>query len=225
MIVPVVFQWMQLNGPQISTISDAIAEYLKNMFDTKLDYLNNLSVETASNDHLTFLGTLAGFVRPNVAEVQKQYFMFSQDAVPVSEHSFSDPSDLTKPHGVLSGDIKVEGDTSILDTEHYRALLRAFIHSEGEIGSLVLLDDICAELSKLDAPLVAPFYRFNFQPEHGGAGDVELELGYDNQWENATHVFSIIRSLADSLYFPVPIIIPVLNESTPTTSPEVVENK
>lgn len=228
MIVPVAFQWRQLDGPQITTISNAIADYLKEMFDTKLDYLNTLNVDTATDEHLSFLGILAGFVRPNTAEVKKQYLVFTSQPEDMSEHGFSDPAHPEYPHGVFSAGTNEKGTSSILDTEHYRALLKAFVKgtNQGELGSLALLDDICYELSQLDAPEVDPFYTFDLAPNNQDIGSVVIDLGDESQWNNSTHVYAVLRSLADTAYAPVPTIYINMRDApdTESTSPEVPVN-
>ena len=78
MILPIRYMWEQLDGPQVSALSNALFEYWKSVFDVKLDYFNNISVNTASDIHLTLLGLLSGLIRPNISEPDREYFYFTE---------------------------------------------------------------------------------------------------------------------------------------------------
>lgn len=208
MILPVRFFWEQLDGPQVNALMDAIYEYFKSMFDDKLDYLNTLNIESANDSHLTFLGMLANFTRPIITVPDKDFFFLTEDVETGSDHGFAS-LDNRLVGGRLTG---IEGATTearALNTEHYRALLRAFIQGDGEIGSLQLLDDICYELTKLDLPNTTPFYRFEFMegddiPEGRAPGDVYVDIGTLDDWSNPMHIYAVLRGLAKSSYWPVP---------------------
>lgn len=208
MILPVKFLWEQLDGPQIKAIEEATFEYFKQMLDPKLDYLDNLSVETANDAHLTFLGILANFVRPVITVPDKDFFFLTEDVEHNSSHGFSSIGDRTVG-GRLTEVAGASTEARPLNTEHYRLLLKAYIENEGELGGLKLLDDICYELSKLDQPSITPFYRFEFMegdniPKGRGPGDVYIDIGSLDNWNNPMQVYAILRGLAKSTYWPVP---------------------
>ena len=79
MILPVKFLWEQLDGPQITAIENALFQYFTDIFDTKLDYLSTMNVDTANDSHLTFLGILANFVRPVITVPDREFFYFTND--------------------------------------------------------------------------------------------------------------------------------------------------
>lgn len=229
MILPIRYLWEQLNGPQATSICKAIEEYWAAIFDDKLDYFNNLSIETANDAHLTLFGLLSGLVRPTISEPDREYFYFTENAESGVSHGFSD---LANPS--LGGRFsKLDAGSGIhnvsLDTEHYRALLRAWTQGDGEIGSLELLDDICAELSKLDlGPDEEPFYRFSFMygddiPQDRAPGDVFLDMRSMDAWHNPLHIYAVLNGVANSVYAPQPRIFISLGASgrvsTPVISP------
>lgn len=227
MILPVRYLWQQLNGPQTRGLCKAIEEYWKTIFDTKLDYFNNLSIETANDDHLTLFGLLSGLVRPTISEPDRDYFYFTENAEQEVSHGFSDLADLS-----IGGKFsKLDSGGGIhnvsLDTEFYRALLRAWTTGEGEIGSLMLLDDICAELTKLDiGEETEPFFRFSFMegddiPADRAPGDVFIDMRSMSQWHNPLHVYAVLNGIGDSVYAPQPRLFISLGASGRVANPIV----
>lgn len=223
MILPVRYMWEQLNGPQASGLSDALFEYWKSIFDDKLEYFNNISVATASDIHLTLLGMLAGLVRPNISEADKEYFYFTENAESGFQHGFSDLDDMSIG-GKLSKLDEGGGIHNVsLDAEHYRALLRAWISGEGDIGSLQLLDDICYELTKLDLGSIEPFYEFDFMyddiPVNRAPGDIYLDMRSMDNWNNPLHIYAVLQGIADSAYAPQPRIFISIGASGQVSTP------
>lgn len=229
MILPIRYLWQQLNGPQVSGLCEAIEEYWKTVFDNKLDYFNNLSIETANDAHLTLFGLLSGLVRPTISEPDREYFYFTEMAEQGTDHGFSDLDNLTVGGRLTKLDSGGGIHNVSLDTEHYRALLRAWVSGEGEIGSLELLDDICAELTKLDlGPDTEPFYKFFFMegddiPSDRAPGDVFLDMRNMEAWHNPLHIYAVLNGVANSVYAPQPRIFISLGVSgrcsTPIISP------
>lgn len=209
MILPVSYMWQQLNGPQITAIKDAIFEYWKTTFDAKLDYFNNLSIETANDDHLTLLGLLSGMTRPTISEADRDYFYFTEDPEYNTTHGFSDLEDMAVGGKFVKADVGQGVHNVSLNEAHYRALLRAFVRGQGELGSLELLDDICTELTKLDLGNTEPFHRFVFMqgddiPSGRAPGDVFLDMGNISDWHNPLHIYAVLRGVADAIYSPQP---------------------
>ena len=227
MILPVRYLWQQLDGPQITGICKAIEAYWKTIFDTKLDYFNNLSIDTANDDHLTLFGLLSGLVRPTISEPDRDYFYFTENAETGVSHGFSDLADLSVG-GKFS---KLDSGGGIhnvsLDTEYYRALLRAWTEGEGEIGSLMLLDDICAELTKLDiGPDTAPFYQFSFMegddiPVDRAPGDVFIDMRSMEAWHNPLHVYAVLNGIGNTAYAPQPRLFVSIGASGSVSQPVI----
>jgi len=209
MILPIRYLWEQLDGPQVSALSNALFEYWKAIFDNKLDYFNTISVDTATDIHLTLLGLLSGLIRPTISEPDREYFYFTEALEYPSSHGFGDVNDPS-----IGGRLtKLDAGTSVhnvsLDAEHYRALLRAWVSGEGEIGSLELLDDICAELTRLDlGDDVVPFYKFTFMSENipvdRAPGDVYIDMRNMDNWHNPTHIYAVLQGVANTAYAPQP---------------------
>lgn len=209
MILPVSYMWQQLDGPQVTAIRNAIFEYWKSIFDEKLDYFNNISIETANDQHLTLLGLLSGMVRPTISEADKDYFYFTEDAEHNTTHGFSDLEDMATGGKFVKTGVGQGVHNVSLNEAHYRALLRAFVRGQGELGSLELLDDICYELTKLDLGDTDPFYRFVFMegeniPSERAPGDVFLDMGNISDWHNPLHIYAVLRGVANSIYSPQP---------------------
>ena len=93
MILPVKFLWEQLDGPQITAIENALFQYFKDIFDTKLDYLSTMNVDTANDSHLTFLGILANFVRPVITVPDREFFYLTNEVEHNSAHGFAEIND------------------------------------------------------------------------------------------------------------------------------------
>ena len=226
MILPIRYMWEQLNGPQVSALSNALFEYWKSVFDTKLEYFNNISVDTASDIHLTLLGLLSGLVRPTISEPDHEFFYFTENAESNFSHGFSDPDNPDLGGGRLT---KVGTGNTVhnvsLDAEHYRALLKAWVYGDGDIGSLQLLDDMCNELTKLDlGPDTAPFYQFTFMegddiPTDRAPGDVFLDMRSADNWNNPLHVYAVIQGIANSAYAPQPRLFVSIGVSGKVSTP------
>lgn len=229
MILPVRYLWEQLNGPQVTGICQAIEDYWKNIFDDKLDYFNNLSIETANDAHLTLFGLLSGLVRPTISEPDKDYFYFTENYEQDVTHGFSSEDDPSIGGRFTKLDSGGGIHNVSLDTEYYRALLRAWTKGEGEIGSLMLLDDICAELALLDiGPDTTPFHKFFFMegddiPVLRAPGDVFIDMRSMSEWHNPLHVYAVLNGIGDSAYAPQPRLFVSLGASgrvaTPIFSP------
>lgn len=226
MILPVKFLWEQLDGPQVQGIMNATYQYYKEMLDSKLEYLNTMNVENANDSHLTFLGILANFIRPVISVPDKDYFFLTENAEHDSTQGFSSIDNRTVGGRLVSK----EGATTEahpLNTEHYRLLLRAYIEGDGELGGLKLLDDICYKLSILDQPKITPFYVFEFMegdniPEGRAPGDVYVDIGTLDDWNNPMQIYAILRGLSKSTYWPVPQLFISIDTAitvpTPTSS-------
>lgn len=227
MILPVRYLWEQLDGPQVSALSDALFEYWKTVFDDKLEYFNNISVNTANDAHLTLLGLLSGLVRPIIVEPSSDFFYFTEYAEHPMEHGFSDLENPSVGGKFSYIDTGSSIHNASLDAEHYRALLRAWVNGEGDIGSLMLLDDICNELTKLDLGNVTPFYEFMFMegdniPADRAPGDVYLDMRSASSWNNPTHIYAVIQGIASSVYAPQPRIFISIGASGQVSTPVAI---
>lgn len=227
MVLPIRYLWEQLDGPQVSALSDAMFEYWKSIFDDKLEYFNNISIETASDIHLTLLGLLSGLVRPNISEPDHDFFYFTEFPENPTTHGFSDLNNLAVGGKFSKLDTGGGIHNVSLDSEHYRALLRAWVNGDGDIGSLMLLDDICNELTKLDLGSVTPFYRFDFMeqgpdlPSDRAPGDVYIDMRSAENWSNPLHIYAVIQGIANSAYAPQPRIFISIGTSGQVSPPVI----
>lgn len=225
MILPINYLWSQLNGPQVRGITEAIFQEWKTIFDDKLNYLNQLSVETANDDHLTLLGLLSGLIRPTITEADRDYFLFTETAEQGSTHGFAALDDATSGGRLTKTGTGQGTHNKSLDAEHYRTLLKAWISGDGEIGSLALLDDICYNLTKLDlGPGQEPFYKFKFMqgddiPQDRAPGDVYIDMGSLAQWRNPVHIYAVLNGIANTVYAPQPRLFVSIGTTGRVTNP------
>lgn len=226
MIIPIKYLWEQLDGPQVTAFTTAIFEYMKSIFDDKLEYFNNISIKTANNQHLTLLGLLSGLVRPTVSEADKNYFYFSEEPEHPVEHGFSALTNRARGGRFVGIGVGQGTHNVSLNEAHYRALLEAWLESDGELGSLELLDTICYKLSQLDlGDDVTPFYTFEFMsgdnvPAGRAPGDVFIDMGTMSQWNNPLHVYAVLRGIANSIYAPQPQIFVSIGTEDMVITPE-----
>lgn len=225
MLLPVRYMWEQLNGPQVSALSDAVFQYWKQVFDKDLDYFNNISIETASDIHLTLLGLLSGLIRPSITEADAEFFYFTENSEHPMEHGFGDTQNPQLGGRFSKSTIPTVHNTS-LDMEYYRALLRAWVSGDGEIGSLQLLDDICYEITKLDVGTTDPFYSFSIMqgsdiPADRAPGDVFIDMKGKDNWHNPLHVYAVLNGIASTAYAPQPRLFVSIGVSGQVTTPAI----
>jgi hypothetical protein len=190
--------WKQLDGPQANAIIEGQYLYTKDMFDPLLDYYDGLSLETANSDHLTQMGRLMGVRRPMMYSQGRFTHMFRFTHYPQSdsyEAGFSEVGD--GMDGGWLDDTSHEEDDALLvplDAENYRKLLIAVSRSDGELGSLKLIDDIAYEFC-------GPHYTLSWIPE----GYPQRLFLYMTRADLT--VYSIMRSLAEGLWAPIPGVL------------------
>lgn len=207
MIRPIEFLWRQLNGPQITAVVKAAYNWCVQQFDATMDYFNNLTIATANSAHLSLFGTMANFARPYIRVVDKTFFIFTEASTHPFDHGFSDLTDISKG-GIFADITKVwETEKGIpLSDDFYRIVLQSYADSYGEIGSLVLIDDLCFALKKYVGNENAG-YDINILLEpatNRDIGDVFIDLGSQNNWNNWDSVVAALRALVDTSYAPLP---------------------
>ena len=77
MINPISFLWRQFCGPQVVGIMQGLYAYFKESYDTTLEYFRNMSIASATSEHLTVRGALGGVARPLVPIPDEDYLVFS----------------------------------------------------------------------------------------------------------------------------------------------------
>ena len=154
-MIPVIqYLWKQLNGPQIKAICEAINQFIRSQVGGLLDYFNNLNVDTATDSHLTIIGSLIGLSRPKLTNARIKYVLFTDGVEHNSSKGFSDGPG-SESEGTRGGklvdlnEILAGNATTILPAAYYRPLLNTIIESDGKYGSIVLLDDIYSTFYKL----------------------------------------------------------------------------
>lgn len=201
MIVPIKFLWKQFNGPQITAVITGIYNYLKNLLDPYLDYLNNLSIKTANSKHLNMMGTLMGIPRAYIEAGSGEFFWFSLNSVQDPDHGFAEVGSIQG--GRFTEVIHDTDSRQYIPDAYYRTILQAAANSEGEPGSLVFMDDIISAL-RANNPNSWDF-TFELAPTtNRSSGDVNIILSQRSAWLSPMIIEAVIQSLGDTLYAPEP---------------------
>jgi len=213
MLYPIQFLWKQLNGPQITAICTAIYNYMVDTFDSLLNYYHNITIDNATAGQLDTMGLLSGFSRPIIEEISDIEWWYSFEEHEGSPHGFGDV-DRPEIGGRLSEIDTETGNNEKVSTVYFRSLLKSFTTSAGVIGSLKLFDDMCESLRATEdpTPSIASFtYEFitpDTVQENRLSGDVIVNMQSADQWTYPTYILAIVRSMASTIYYPLPRVFP-----------------
>ena len=214
MIVPFSWLWEQLDGPIVTALRDGLYAYMYDEFNDKMDSLNELSIEDADSALLTVFGMLMGVPRPRVTtRGTSGRTMFQASYYRPSDYGFSqtpgpfDPD--TNPGGAFSDRLETgeEGDLGMAPPRWYRAVLLAYADSEGNVGSLKLLDDVVTAVRSVDDPGAIPDHRFNWFMSSDtihSVGDFEVYMSSLTPWADVPTASALIESIIYGSYAPVP---------------------
>ena len=205
MIKPIQFLWKQLNGPQITGITQAIYNFLKESFDDLLDYFNLFNIDRATPEHAEIIGLLNEFTRPILLEYRRAFFFFTYHKEQHNlERGLSTLSDLA--HGgkfsSLAENIRI---TEKMDIRTYKALLKTYLSSDGQPNSLQMLDDICQKLVELDAKNPES-QTYTFIRNLRSPGSITVDIGYIEEWNNPQRVQAVLESLGKTIFYPDPAL-------------------
>lgn len=212
MIQPIQFLWKQLNGPQIVGITQAVFEWIKQSFDGILDYFKYFHISRATFSHLKVLGIINNLPLPILVKYQEAYFFFTYNKEISQKRGFSSIED--RSHGgkfsSLQGHIKDEVE---IDEATYRALLETVISGPYFNRSLCYLDKVCSTLKR-----TSPNASYEFIYDLRNPGSITIDIGYEGDWKDSNTVVAILNSLANSSYYPEPIIdVEVRSGDRPST--------
>lgn len=220
MIRPINFLWKQLNGPQITAIVKSLQQWCIGQFDALLEYFNNLNIDNAGTYHLSLMGQIANLARPFVSIPDKNFFWFTAEPQKNFEHGYASLED----RGIGGKFIDLQ---KLLDTyhglpltdEYFRVLLKTYTNSEGEVGSLKLIDDIVYALMQKYGTTKTN-YRLDIMTileTNRDYGDLFINLGREDSWNSWEQVIVSIKAIGDTLYAPLPRIFPEFTAEDPTT--------
>ena len=226
MLNPISFLWRQLNGPQISAICQALFDYFKNLCDENLDYFNDFTLDTANSEHLSLLGALQGLARPLVPIPDEALFWFEEPyeyvegkgmlpelefpehKVPAknfpSIRGFS--AGPNEEGGVFAEEKDANGDYKYIPDYIFRQVLKSNSASTGNLGGLVVLDDILTALFQKENPGLTPIHKFSWHNDikTGTPGDIHVDLGVSGDWTHPYEIFAEIKELGNTIYYPIP---------------------
>lgn len=218
------FIWEQLNGPQVTGVTQSLFEYMRSSFDKWLDYWYTLSNTTANEAHLETFGMLKGIARPNVLMKDENYFVYS--TLPEGYYE-DDPVQHESGHGIEHGSeagfdslvpdnkpvglggkfylsVNVKGSIMPLPAGYYRMLMKGAFTCRGTRNSLDLLDSIMAALADHDAlhRKVDNPYKFVILPE----GDIDIYVHGQSTWSNPPALNGSIEACNKTLFGPRPVL-------------------
>lgn len=203
MIQPIQFLWRQLNGPQITAITQAIYHWIKNMFDDILDYFKDFRISSATFEHLQTIGVLNSFPLPILIKYKQQFFFFTYEKEVDAEKGFSSLVDRSVG-GKFSSMEEHTAEETYLDAETYRELLQTVISCDCRPGSLRYLDKICKKIKDLDG---TPSANYRYIYDDRNPGSITVDIGQDESWSDAASVKAVIDALAGSTYYPEPVLM------------------
>lgn len=218
MIQPIQFLWRQLNGPQITAITQAIYHWIKDMFDDILDYFKYFRISSATFEHLQTIGVLNSFPLPILVKYNGQFFFFTYEKEHDAEKGFASLDDRSVG-GKFSSMEEHTKTEMYLDAESYRTLLQAVIEIDAKPNSLRYLDTICKTLVELNGEEGA-YYRFVYDERNPGS--ITVFLGGENLWTDPTMSKALIETLAKTIYYPEPILVPQLSTYEPVPSTDTI---
>lgn len=241
MINPISFLWRQFTGSQVNAIATALWQYFKDSFDGTLEYYRNLKIANANDDHLTWIGILQGVARPLIPLPDESYFLFTETygyeegdgAEPetwYAGHMIPDSGLNPRGFGSVNNseggrltDVKGIGDYEYIPATIFRAVLRANSSSSGVLGSLVVLDDILYTIWRIDHLTTPPVYTFTFANRQANPrntpGDIFANLGVTGDWKYPYETQAEVHVLGNTVYYPMPKLIPVLREGDSQIDP------
>lgn len=232
--------WEQLDGPQANAIVNAIWKYYIEQLDDILDTLHLLSIDTAKSSHLTTIGILANFPRPILEQIDtaSSSFTFTEEKEQASVTGFSsavsrtvtvddDEYSVSQATGGYLQDIStVQTNLILLSATYYRAILQGYFASTGEIGSLVLLDEILYAIFSIWGATSSPVYNFcwydpgdpttNMFLSEKTWGDIYLDLQGRTQWGDAQSASTVINAILSNIYYPQPSIVTSMDSDSVT---------
>lgn len=197
MISKIRWLWKQFTGPRISAFCVGITRVLSSI-DDQLTYLNNLSISTANNSHLTLIGVLMGITRPIIEVASDDYFLFTSTSGTDADHGFSD---LATP--LVGGRFSDLADAEqwwqrmLMPATIFRPILLATANTQARPGSLIWLDEVCHAVNSHDE------HQISFAPTNMGPGDVQVVVGsFATLGDLATMVQGAIQGIANGVLNP-----------------------
>lgn len=203
MIQPIQFLWRQLNGPQITAITQAIYHWIKDMFDDILDYFKYFRISSATFEHLQTIGVLNSFPLPILIKYKQQFFFFTYEKEADAEKGFASLEDRSIG-GKFSSMEEHTAEETYLDAETYRELLQTVISCDCRPGSLRYLDRICKKIKDLGGVSADATYEYRYDERNPGS--ITVDIGYEGDWTDSMSVKAVINALAGSIYYPEPVL-------------------
>ena len=187
---PVRFLWKQMNGPQVTAIMTALFRYMRDTFNPIIEYLTTFSIATATDTHLTFIGTCMGIIRPIIQVADLSNFIFTTDPEHGKDYGVSEapgPNQVGGRFTDLYEDMR-NWTTEYCPELYYRQVLQGCAEINAHPMSVVYLDELLYHILTGLFPVgPIPEYSFtwieNTYPDSGTMKeDLRLDLGAIDDW-------------------------------------------
>lgn len=214
MIYPLRFLWKQLNGPQVTAFVTGIYNYIKDQFDKTLEYYHNISVTSATAEHLETMGALAGFARPLVTLIDEGEYVFTFGEEEDFEQGFGDVNN-SSVGGHFTEVVSDKGQIDKVSLVYYQALMQAYFNSKAHIGSLELWDQLAHAIREVgvNKTNIGTFKYLFVTPDSATVGmingDIRCQIVMNpNFSQRPEYVYAILESLANTAWAPQPRVFP-----------------
>ena len=210
---PIRFLWKQMCGPQVTAIMTAIFRYMQNIFNSQISYLSTFSLATATDSHLTFIGTLSGIIRPIISVADLSNFIFTLEPEQGVDYGVSEgpgPEQTGGKFTDLYADMR-KWTIELCPAEYFRQILIACSKTKAEPMSPVFLSEFLDHLFDSLFPVgdrpVYSFYWFDtVYPDSSIAKeDMRLDLGEIRAWgspETAAIWQGVLEGIINNVWNP-----------------------
>lgn len=185
---PVRFLWKQFCGPQITAIMTALYRWFQSNFNTQINYLSTISIDTATDSHLTLIGACQGIRRPVVVFSDISNFIFTYEPEHGMDYGVSDLANPTVGGHFTDLEADRRSHEAILCPGiFFRPILQAKRDTEGLGASVVFLDKMLSYCWKALGNPGEPEYIIKFAtgediPYGRTWGDIQVLLGPITHW-------------------------------------------
>lgn len=209
MISKIRWLWRQFTGPQITALCTGIYRVVSSI-NTKLNYLNTLSIATANDSHLTLIGILMGITRPLLTVASDAYFLFTVASGQSEEHGFTAIQFHTGGKFTDLADSEQWWSSQIMPASIYRSILLTTAASKGVPGSAIWLDDILHTINSQDTYTIEVADVEDFR--WGNPGDIKVTCGsFAELGTNATIIQAAVAGITNAVLNPTTLVISELS--------------
>lgn len=210
---PLRFLWKQMCGSQVTAIMTAIFRHMQNVFNSQISYLSTFSIATATDSHLTFIGTLSGIIRPIITVADLSNFIFTFEPEHDVEYGVSaapGPGQTGGKFTDLYDDMR-HWTSELCPAEYFRQILLTCSKTNAEPMSPLFLSEFLDHLFDSLFPVgnrpVYSFYWFDevYPDSSITKEDMRLDLGEISAWgsrDTAAKWQGVLEGIINSIWNP-----------------------